>query len=753
MKFFRKKIKTSISDRLFVQVTWPGNFSPFQKHNETLRELIEDIDQTQGSRRESVFNQLPYMTIKNMESLFQSIRDNLVLEMGPVTLDKIQLIGRDENNNPSMEGLPFIEHLVIDDNYQTMLKPLVQAIFTNPIFDQEPYQADFDGKRQFLVEHVYPVYQKELGLSNDDLPEIPSPVDAEQAKANGTELTILTAAEARAARDQLMSQAAQDPTPALTEAPVPTANADEPLVSGEGALETAPQPEPAPVPDSLTPAEDPAPAPEPAEQPVPQYDPTSATLTLPTTEAPAVTNPDLDWLDSINQVQEEADAQAGAPYQTPSVPVTAAPLTDSGIDIHFPRFTLKEFPKQTYAAYEEEYPEWKLNEKKREFNTFLEQREQAHRRVANQSVLQQLTVFERIEREALNHKLRHANHLSELKQIVIGEIAQQKATEASQLQADLDKWKADSLAAAKQEYEAKVKAIDDEYLRTQQQNDATLTTKYTELAEQELNQRFYTEKGNLERMVDEGLADIAQAKLERQEALNQEKAILAEQAGRDLFTGLETKMKGLVRKFQQEHARARQEYNLQRQEALNTDLAERAQQQAQQLQANLAQSDAERQRLVEEVHATKAQLLDEKAQALEKNVALAKDLLQQAPASPATPAAAEPSAPKAKEHTWAKVMAATLLGIGLGGGVVGGVSYFHQQQAQHAAQLEQIQADLQAQKDQNAKLQKQRDAAQEAAKKAKAKNDDDSKKVDTLNDKLDQLNPSGSSTTQTNTTK
>lgn len=746
MKFFRKKIKTSIKDKLFVQVFWPGNFSPFQKNNDILRELIEAIDQTQGSRRESVFNQLPYMTIKNMESLFQAIRDELIEDVGPVSIDKIQLIGRDENNNPSIEGLPFVENLVIDDNYQTMLKPLIRAIFTNPVFDQDPYQADFDGKRQFLLDHVFPVYREEVGLAAEDLPEIPSPVDVDRAKQTGIDLLVETAAEARANRDQLMEEATQEAVPPTTD-PTTDPVAGNAITEAQGA---APATE-----DSASPMTNPVSA-TPSEQPTPQYDPTSATLTLPTTEAPAVTNPDLDWLDSINRAQDQADAQAGAPYQTPSVSVTAAPLTDSGIDISFPRFVLKEFAKQTYAPYEEEYPEWKLNEKKRQWNTFIEQREQAHRRIANQSVLQQLTVFERTEREALNHKLRHANHLGELKAAVLVEITQQRSAEASQLKADLDKWQEDSLAAAKQEYEAKVKSIKDEYQRTQQQNDADLTTKYTQLAEQELNQRFYTEKGNLEKLVDEGLADIAQAKLERQEALNQEKAILAEQAGRDLFIGLEGKIKGLVRKFQQEHARARQEYNLQRQEALHTDLAEQAQHQAQQLQANLAQSDAERQRLEEEVHATKARLLDEKAQALEKNVALAKDLLQRQTAQvPAEMPVAEKAVESSQgKHTWVKVTAAALLGLGLGGGAVGGFSYFHQQQAQHQAQIEQIQADLAAQKDQNTKLQKQRDAAQAAAKNAKAKNDDVSKKVDTLSDKLDQLSPNGSSTTtQMNTTK
>ena len=65
MRFFRKKIRTKIEDRLFLRIDWNEDFN---LKTDALKNLVERIDQEHASRsNKSVIKDFPYITIQNAE--------------------------------------------------------------------------------------------------------------------------------------------------------------------------------------------------------------------------------------------------------------------------------------------------------------------------------------------------------------------------------------------------------------------------------------------------------------------------------------------------------------------------------------------------------------------------------------------------------------------------------------------------------------------------------------------------------------
>lgn len=160
---FKKSSKCVITDDLFLEVTWEDGKSP--DDDSELLGIIEGLDQQYlDTFEQSIEESLPYMTFLQAELLFQTLQE----AYGQMQLKRVAICHL-EGKDAVSEGEVFASPFIIDQRYQNLLLPLIQAIMTGTDFQSYTYHE----KREYFVNQIYPAYKKSLGIQESALPLFP----------------------------------------------------------------------------------------------------------------------------------------------------------------------------------------------------------------------------------------------------------------------------------------------------------------------------------------------------------------------------------------------------------------------------------------------------------------------------------------------------------------------------------------------------------------------------------------------------
>ncbi|QIQ93132.1 hypothetical protein [Streptococcus mutans] len=168
---FKKSNKCLVTDDLFLEITWEEGKSP--EDDSELLGIIEGLDQQHlDTFQHPIEESLPYVTFLQAELLFKSLQD----AYGQLQLNRVAICHL-EGKEVVSEGEVFASPFVIDENYQNLLLPLIQAILTDPEFQSYTYTE----KREYFVNQIYPAYKVSLGIQESSLPLFP--VEGEQVSS------------------------------------------------------------------------------------------------------------------------------------------------------------------------------------------------------------------------------------------------------------------------------------------------------------------------------------------------------------------------------------------------------------------------------------------------------------------------------------------------------------------------------------------------------------------------------------------
>lgn len=162
-----------IKDSSFVYIEWEGKDSP--KHNATIKDLIEDLDEEHFLDTGTMEDSLPYLTFLQAEVLFRALRD----QFGDFTFAKVSL-ANNESGKPSIEDEPSISPFLIDHTYDNLMTKLMEASLRDPRFKEYTYDdlaLYFTDKENGILR----TYAESLGLSQADLPYFPIESDVQGA--------------------------------------------------------------------------------------------------------------------------------------------------------------------------------------------------------------------------------------------------------------------------------------------------------------------------------------------------------------------------------------------------------------------------------------------------------------------------------------------------------------------------------------------------------------------------------------------
>ena len=166
---FKKSSKCLINDDLFLEVTCEDGKSP--EDDSELLGIIEELDSKFPDGQLLIEESLPYLTFSQAELLFQE----LLQVYGHFQLKKVA-VAHLEGKEVVTEGEVFASPFVLNQDYQTLLHPLITAILTDGTFSAYSYQE----KREYFENQIYPAYKLSVGTTDSALPFFPE--EGEQVK-------------------------------------------------------------------------------------------------------------------------------------------------------------------------------------------------------------------------------------------------------------------------------------------------------------------------------------------------------------------------------------------------------------------------------------------------------------------------------------------------------------------------------------------------------------------------------------------
>ena len=166
---FKKNSKCVITDALFLEVTWVDGKSP--EDDSELLGIIEGLDSKLPDGKLLIEESLPYLPFFQAELLFQE----LLQVYGHFQLKKVA-VAHLEGKEVVTEGEVFASPFILNQDYQTLLHPLITAILTDSTFSTYSYQE----KREYFENQIYPAYKVSVGTTDSALPFFPE--EGEQVK-------------------------------------------------------------------------------------------------------------------------------------------------------------------------------------------------------------------------------------------------------------------------------------------------------------------------------------------------------------------------------------------------------------------------------------------------------------------------------------------------------------------------------------------------------------------------------------------
>ena len=742
---FKGNVLKQIKDSDFLKITWDS------KDKKLIKNAVKDLNTTLNEQTNSrtvtkISSNFPeYLTFSQAERLFREIIRKTEDNQEIVKITKVEVMHQEEGQKPSSEQEATAENIVLDSNFKMILVPLIEAVFTNQ--DEKFAAASYEDKYRYFAESLYQSYAASTGVSVDYLPILPSEEDVDLALNTNQELRL------NFNYDTSNIEEAENTTDEVgNDETVVDSEIDDSVAAKVSAMDAFNN-ESSEEYDSLN-----------------DFSDSNQDNYLNNDYQSSQENDEYsDYNDYQNSTQESNfnqnqrlvkfpddtgmvlqgnQAQVIKPQETTINSLSQIDLTGQKVITDFPLFEVKDFPKSSYAPYEKEYVDWKLNEAKKEFNSQLLRRSEVTKEYSLESIRQELKEFESVEIAKINEEIKALDNRASLKDLITNETHQAELEERQHADQQLEKEEKSAIDDEERRHEKKLNEIKSDFERKRHESKFKTRQKYLQEAQRRLQEEYLETTTYLERLLQDKLIDLEKAKLARQEDLIAETKEASRQIGQSLYDQKKAKIEKLIKVLRKEHDTARREYLIKKAE----DLAQQEREDTIKTNAQLRGRINELEKQKNEVQNNRIdmenKLLEEKRKAINDHA----DLYVKLQNSQTNQAKHEEKVETSKEtkesFNWGKValysLIASLLFV-----TIGGVFYY--QHRQNQIQANRVQALIKSQKQTKSELQAQKSSVEAEKQKAqsdsKKKSESQSKqKIEDLEKQLSSLKAQSSST-------
>ena len=742
---FKGNVLKQIKDSDFLKITWDS------KDKKLIKNAVKDLNTTLNEQTNSrtvtkISSNFPeYLTFSQAERLFREIIRKTEDNQEIVKITKVEVMHQEEGQKPSSEQEATAENIVLDSNFKMILVPLIEAVFTNQ--DEKFAAASYEDKYRYFAESLYQSYAESTGVSVDYLPILPSEEDVDLALNTNQELRL------NFNYDTSNIEEAENTTDEVgNDETVVDSEIDDSVAAKVSAMDAF-NDESSEEYDSLN-----------------DFSDSNQDNYLNNDYQSSQENDEYsDYNDYQNSTQESNfnqnqrlvkfpddtgmvlqgnQAQVIKPQETTINSLSQIDLTGQKVITDFPLFEVKDFPKSSYAPYEKEYVDWKLNEAKKEFNSQLLRRSEVTKEYSLESIRQELKEFESVEIAKINEEIKALDNRASLKDLITNETHQAELEERQHADQQLEKEEKSAIDDEERRHEKKLNEIKSDFERKRHESKFKTRQKYLQEAQRRLQEEYLETTAYLERLLQDKLMDLEKAKLARQEDLIAETKEASRQIGQSLYDQKKAKIEKLIKVLRKEHDTARREYLIKKAE----DLAQQEREDTIKTNAQLRGRINELEKQKNEVQNNRIdmenKLLEEKRKAINDHA----DLYVKLQNSQTNQAKHEEKVETSKEtkesFNWGKValysLIASLLFV-----TIGGVFYY--QHRQNQIQANRVQALIESQKQTKSELQAQKSSVEAEKQKAqsdsKKKSESQSKqKIEDLEKQLSSLKAQSSST-------
>lgn len=688
--FIGSSIK-KIKDTDFLRVKWGSK-------SNVIKEAVEQFNEQARSRTdEKILSSYPkYLTFFQAESLFQKIQ-SLTEGKEPIVIEKLELIHQ-ENGKPKSDHEAYATKVKLDDDYICLLEPLMIAVFSNK--DKGFEKATYEEKCDYFTESIFQSYINSVEIDPKYLPSLPSKTavdEALEAKQDvliefSHEFPLLEVSESEEISEQQAHQVAD----------LFGGESVKQLESGAGETKQVSETKIDPF--------DVQPEPETNVQEV---------VTSSTPEKTAVT---------VEPVLEKSPVLSDTKDKV-SVPVKNIVRQDNKVraiepdlEFDFPTFELKNFAKESYAPYETDYVEWRLNELKKEANHYLAKRIQVAVRYSKDAIQNKLVEFERKEYQKIKQEIALKDERASLKERIVKETRASESKELELQESLLDKEYKVALEQEEQRHQAKKREIETDFESRKHAVKHEIQQKFFVQADKRYKEELLAANGNLDRLLQEKLAELDIKKMNKEELLIAQAKQEADKIGQELFDSKRSKLVRLKPLIVEEHNQAKKEHLIKQAKELRQQEREDTLKTNEQLRDQVKELLDSNAKAKEDSYEIQQSLLEEKKRSLQEqtdSLLKFKDALQNESQSKVV---VEEQKKKANVWLWPTVVIANLTLL------FGGFTLYQQQISQ--TQRSSLQSTISKQqksiselKEQQASLKKKEQASQSSAEKvAKEKN-------------------------------
>ncbi|OQQ90509.1 coiled-coil domain-containing protein [Ligilactobacillus salivarius] len=753
---FKGNVLKQIKDSDFLKITWDS------KDKKLIKNAVKDLntalnEQTNSRTVTKISSNFPeYLTFSQAERLFREIIRKTEDNQEIVKITKVEVMHQEEGQKPSSEQEATAENVILDSNFKMILVPLIEAVFTNQ--DEKFAAASYEDKYRYFAESLYQSYAESTGVSVDYLPILPSEEDVDLALNTNQELRLnfnydtsnIEEAENttdEVGNDETIADPEVDDSVAAKVSAMDAFN-NESSEEYDSLNDFSDSNQDNYLNDDYDYQKEDSDNDYQSSQENDEYSDYNDYQNS-TQESNFNQNQRLvRFPDDTGMVLQGNQAQVIKPQETTVNNLSQIDLTGQKVITDFPLFEVKDFPKSSYAPYEKEYVDWKLNEAKKEFNSQLLRRSEVTKEYSLESIRQELKEFESVEIAKINEEIKVLDNRASLKDLITNETRQAELEERQHADQQLEKEEKSAIDDEERRHEKKLNEIKSDFERKRHESKFKTRQKYLQEAQRRLQEEYLETTAYLERLLQDKLMDLEKAKLARQEDLIAETKEASRQIGQSLYDQKKAKIEKLIKVLRKEHDTARREYLIKKAE----DLAQQEREDTIKTNAQLRGRINELEKQKNEVQNNRIdmenKLLEEKRKAINDHADLYVKLQNSQTSQAKHEEKVETSKETKESFNWGKAalysLIASLLFV-----TIGGVFYY--QHRQNQIQANRVQALIESQKQTRSELQAQKSSVkaekQKAQSDSKKKSESQSKqKIEDLEKQLSSLKAQSSST-------
>lgn len=498
-----------IESENFLLIDWDKKLN---QKNANVKQAIERTDKAlEGQDLPSLSDTLPYLTFTQAEELFAQFLD----VFDTFTFKKLSVVHREDEKHISTKGEVFASPFILDDSYENLLIPLTYSLFKEDAFKEESYE----DKRNYLLDDIYASYQNELGVDDYELPEIPT----EEEVASG-EFTVYL--------------------------PEPTESEE----NGQKVMEDVQQN---------------------VMQEVMQNSSALSTSEFADEVMQNVVN------DLIEQIPEQTETTIQHSVGSDDIYDLAFPTSQEKVVGNtlikqetgnqsefekFPRLPIQHFPKDHYEPYEQDYVAWRINEMRKEENRYIEEKERANHQLAQQSLNQQIYLFEQEQLEYIQKELSHKDKRNFLKEKIMHDCKEQEEKAIQTFVERLESQRQKAIEDERRKYESILANLNQQYDNEKNIQIENIKQEWFKYANQNYQNSFYEETANLQRLKEEKLQVLKKQREQKVQEIENKLQPVLHKVGSQVYNDRLRKIEASEKSFVQQHEYAKHQQWLKNQE-------------------------------------------------------------------------------------------------------------------------------------------------------------------------------------------